>query len=439
MIQAAPGSFGQSVAALTTVRLLGMAAGFAVSVIGARALDQTEFGAAGVAIAIGTVAALLCNGGVNIATIYLAGRSPDQRGEIFRATSAIALTGILLSWLVVAAASIGLGEVLKLGGRGELFAAAGVVAAGVIGFEYGGSLLLAVSRPAAYAAVDLGRSLATLALTVGAMALAATDASFVVATGLAYLFGASAAISAANRASGSVGIGWQPRLMRASLGLGLRGQVGNVLQFLNLRLDLLLIPALLALPAAGIYLVAVRVAEALAQVASAAGSLIFPAVAATDDPRSTALTERTMRTTLVVVAISALAVIAIADPLVAVVFGSEYAGSTTSLRILAVAMVPLAVSRILAGDLKGRGRPGIVSLAMLAAVAVTLALDLLLIPALGIAGAALASLLAYGVAAALLLAAYRAATGSRLAVLVPGRADAAAMVRAARLRRDTPP
>lgn len=63
------------------------------------------------------------------------------------------------------------------------------------------------------------------------------------------------------------------------LGIGLRRQVGNVLQFLNLRLDQLLVPAVLSLSSAGVYLIAVRVSEALAQISGAAGSLIFPEVA----------------------------------------------------------------------------------------------------------------------------------------------------------------
>jgi O-antigen/teichoic acid export membrane protein len=139
-----------------------------------------------------------------------------------------------------------------------------------------------------------------------------------------------------------------------------------------------------------------------------------------------------VRVSLLLVAVAALLVVAVTDPLLALAFGPSYAGASASLRILAVAMLPLSLSRILAGDLKGRGRPGIVSIATLAGLAWTLGLDLLLIPALGIVGAAIASLVAYGVSAVILLAAFRAVTSTPLRHLVPSVADAYALLRLAR-------
>jgi stage V sporulation protein B len=118
-----------------------------------------------------------------------------------------------------------------------------------------------------------------------------------------------------------------------------------------------------------------------------------------------------------------------------VAFGQTYVPGATALRILAIAMLPLSVSRILAGDLKGRGRPGSVSLAMLAAVAATVVLDVALIPRLGIAGAGLASLGAYTVSAAILVVLFRRVTRARIGDLVPGVADVSLLLRAARALR----
>ena len=50
---------------------------------------------------------------------------------------------------------------------------------------------------------------------------------------------------------------------------------------------------------------------------------------------------------------------------------------------------------LIANDLNGRGRPGLASTLSGAAVCITIALDLILIPSLGAAGAALGSLVAY--------------------------------------------
>ena len=432
MNEAAGRSFAASVAILAIVRLLGVAAGFAISVIGARALGDAGFGAAGVAITIGTVAALLGNGGVNIATIYLAGRHPAGRAAVIGATAAIAIVGAVVAIAIALLAGILFGDPLQLGGRSGLFVAAGVLGAGIIGYEYGGALLLAVARRGLFAGIELVRWGVALVLTVLLLGIAPTDVALVLAGAIGYVAAALTALAITQRLTGAVGPRWDPGLVRASLSLGLRGQAGNVLQFMNLRLDLLLIPALLSLSAAGVYLVAVRASEVLMHVSSAAGSLIFPAVAGHPDPRSATLTQRTVRISVLVVAAAALALILLADPLLSIAFGPEYAGASVSLRILALAMLPLSVSRILAGDLKGRGRPGIVSVATLAALAWTLGLDLLLIPAFGIAGAALASLVAYAVSAAILLAAFRAVTGTSLSHLLPRASDATALLRLAR-------
>jgi stage V sporulation protein B len=429
---AADRSFAVSVAALAAVRLLGVLIGFAVTVIGARLLAQAELGAAGVAITIGMVAALACNGGVNIAAIYLGGRLPERRRSVLGATSLVAVAGAGVSILLVALAAWLLAAALGLAGREWLFAAAGLVSAGIVGFEYGGAVLLVLGRQRAFALAELLRAIVTLAAVIALLVAWSTDTAFVIATGAGYIAGAVLSLGLGQAQTGSVRPRWDAELVRRSLAIGLRGQAGNVLQFLNLRLDLLLIPFLLNLSAAGLYVVAVRMSEVLTQVASAAGSLIFPVVAAGSDAGATELTERTVRLSLLVVAIAAVLLIAVADPLLATAFGAMYEPAAPALRILAVAMLPLSLSRILAGDLKGRGRPGSVSLAMLVALAATVVLDLLLIPGFGIAGAGLASLGAYSISAAILIVLFVRRTGASLANLVPGRADLGTLLRAAR-------
>jgi Na+-driven multidrug efflux pump len=94
-----------------------------------------------------------------------------------------------------------------------------------------------------------------------------------------------------------------------------------------------------------------------------------------------------------------------------------------ALRIMLLAMLPLSLVRIMAGDLKGRGRPGIVSIAALVALLGTIAFDLLLIPAMGIEGAALASLLTYSTSASLLLMTYWRVTGGSMRALLPTLSD----------------
>jgi O-antigen/teichoic acid export membrane protein len=288
--------------------------------------------------------------------------------------------------------------------------------------------------------VEALSSLALTALILVAISRSATG--FLAAAAIGYWAGALAAAFLARRQLGPLPLGVRRSFAGEALGIGLRGQVGNILQYLNLRLDLLLVPALLNLASAGVYLVAVRISEVLTQVSSSSAAFLFPHVAAQAERDATATTERATRMTLVVVVLGGLPLLLLAEPILSLAFGDEFVGGAGALRIMLVAMLPLSLVRIMAGDLKGRGRPGTVSLAALTALVATVVLDLLLIPLLGIEGAALASLLTYSTSAAMLLVIYRRLTGGSLRALVPATSDLRSLLamgrRAATRRRATP-
>ena len=252
--------------------------------------------------------------------------------------------------------------------------------------------MLGLGQPGRFTILELIRGWGSL-LAVGFLLIGPlrTDAGFVLGMALGY---AAAAV---------MGLGWtrssgfslSPRVdttfSRTALGFGLRGQIGNVFQFLGVRLDVLLVPALLDLRAAGVYYVAVRVSDVVGQAATAAASLIFPRVAALADRRSTALTERVTRMTLWLVAAAALVLALSGELILRVFFGVEYVGGAVVLPILLVAVIPISTGRIIAADLKGRGRPELVSIAALVAVGATFAFQVTLIPILGLVGAGIAA------------------------------------------------
>jgi stage V sporulation protein B len=419
-------AFGRDVALLTIVRLASVGAGFLTSVLAARILGASAVGAAGVAMTIATVSALVCNGGLNIAAIYFLGRRPHERREIVRHTFTLGLVaGALAILLVAASAPIIAGLIPAL--PAELFVAAAVLAASIIGFELGGSLVLGLDLRGMYLRVQSVEGIGSLVTTaVILLAVSPTSTGFVAAAAMAYLAAALYATLTVRRSVGTGLLGFDARFSREAIGLGLRGQVGNVLQFLNLRLDLLLIPLFVDLGAAGVYLVAVRMSEVVSQVASASAAFLFPAVAR-DDPSATELTERTIRLTLAVVILIGLVIAAAADILLSVFFGSVFQAGSSALRITMLAMIPLALTRLLASDVKGRGRPGLVSIAAAISLVATIGCNLLLIPVMGIEGAAVASLLAYSLGAAVLMVAFARLTGTPSRRLFPGPRDFAAI------------
>jgi stage V sporulation protein B len=421
-------SFGRDVAVLTVVRILGTAAGFGTSIVTARWLGPAELGLAGAVLTVGTIAALIANGGLNIASIYFLGRRPDQRDSI----AARAFTLGLVASLLAAGIAVLLAALLRGLTQGVvepvLLAAAAALGGGIVGYELNGSLLLGLGRRRPYVVAQVIEGIGSFVAAVAIVVFVApTAAGYVLSAAVAFIAAAVYAAADIRRSIRGRLLAFDRTFTVESLALGLRGQVGNVLQFLNLRLDLLIVPWLLDLRAAGIYLIAVRMSEVVTQVAGAAAAFLFPAVARSGIT-ATALTERTIRITLIVVGFGGLVIVLLAEPLLTLFFGADYAAGTSALRITMVAMIPLAITRILAGDLKGRGRPGLVSIGAGVALIGSVALDLLLIPVLGISGAALASVGAYGMGAVILLAAYRSVTGSSLTALIPTAADVRTLI-----------
>jgi len=363
------------------VRFISVAAGFLTSVIGARLLGSDGIGAAGIAVVLATVAAVVCNGGSNISTIYLLGRRPAHRRLLIGALIPIAMAGAVLAATLVGLSGVTVGPLIGLPQRADLFMAAAALGAVIVTYEFAGAVLLGLGLTRAYVLSELVRGVGALVATaLLLLVIWRSDIGFVAAAAIAILI---AALLSAYRIVRSVGA-VTPRIdggvVSEALGIGLRGQVGNILQLVSLRLDQLIVPAFLSLSSAGVYLIAVRATEALAQVGSAAGSLIFPEVARQGNVVETSLTERAVRATLVMIGVAGLALGLLAEPFLATAFGPEFASGSLALRILLVAMLPLSMARILAGDLKGRGRPGTVSIAMGLAAIITVMLDLVLIP-----------------------------------------------------------
>jgi O-antigen/teichoic acid export membrane protein len=100
----------------------------------------------------------------------------------------------------------------------------------------------------------------------------------------------------------------------------------------------------------------------------------------------------------------------LAGPAVGLLFGAEFLPSVPAFRILAAAMVFLGVGTMLSNYLAATGFPWFAVHAWLGATVLNVALNLVLIPAAGIAGAALASLVCY---AAVLVALWLYALGDR--------------------------
>jgi O-antigen/teichoic acid export membrane protein len=186
-----------------------------------------------------------------------------------------------------------------------------------------------------------------------------------------------------------------PGLARDVLSYGFRAQIGGVIMLMNLRLDFILIQLMAGPVVLGIYAIASKFAELVKVVSLALNYVLYPRFAREGTGRAAASARRLLPKSVLVTAGTAIPLILTAGLLIPLAYGSEFAAAVGPAQVLLIGLAVDGAAGVLTGYLYGVGRPGLNSWAMAAGLAVTVTLDLLLIPAHGAAGAAVASAVAY--------------------------------------------
>jgi O-antigen/teichoic acid export membrane protein len=196
------------------------------------------------------------------------------------------------------------------------------------------------------------------------------------------------------------------KLLKDSTKYGLKAYFGNLTQFLNYRLDMLLVAAFLTPASVGFYSVAVGIAERLWMLPGAIATVLFPRISSLKDTEANSLTPRIARHTFLIIFIFSLILALIAKPLIKILFGSVFLPSVMPLIILLPGIIALGGCKILTADLAGRGKPQFGTYAAFASLVVNIPLNLWLIPKWGISGAAFASSTAYITATLMVMVAF---------------------------------
>lgn len=175
----------------------------------------------------------------------------------------------------------------------------------------------------------------------------------------------------------------------------------------NYKLDILLLGWLSTREEVGLYAVAVSVGEMLWQLPAAVGLVVFSRSANVKDAtRWHAELARSVRISLWVTLMGALALLVIAPPLFDLLFGDDFSRSAAMTLWLLPGLVLMVVFKLLNMDLAGKGKPYVSLFIMLPALGLNVALNYLLIPQLGGNGAAIASTISYLTAAIIMLWVY---------------------------------
>ncbi|SEL49755.1 oligosaccharide flippase family protein [Streptacidiphilus jiangxiensis] len=189
---------------------------------------------------------------------------------------------------------------------------------------------------------------------------------------------------------------------------GARGQLGNVLMLVNLRLDFVVLGAIAGPAVLGVYAVASKFAELMRLPAAALNYVLYPRFAR-EEPREAAADARhllpraLLGTLLLTPVVAGAAVVALP-----VLYGRAFHGAVVPALILLIGLAVEGAAAVSSAYLCGAGRPGANSLGMGMGVVITVVLDVLLIPRHGAVGAAVASSAAYLVTTCMLTTISRA-------------------------------
>ncbi|MFH1957028.1 MAG: flippase [bacterium] len=228
------------------------------------------------------------------------------------------------------------------------------------------------------------------------------------------LLGATLAWALTNIIAGAVSIYFVQRLTgikwavdfkfcKELIKFGVKGYLATIMNFLNYRLDILLINFFTSAVLVGYYSISVLIAETLLFFPTSIGLALFPRTAQSSRELPYRSTPQICRVSLFLTFISACILFVLSKSIILILFGKQFIPAYQPLKILLPGIAALSVCNILNFDLIGRGKPIFVTYASGVALGINIILNLLFIPRWGISGAALSSTLSYVVMTAIVL------------------------------------
>ena len=440
--QGTPEAGGSSLGFLGHVNLVFLtyvanaALAFGVAVLVARALGPEGRGVYALLLLSASIAQAVLGLGMGVSAVYFLGKRTYPLSRIVANSHQVTLISAVVSGLLVLLAWPVVGDALL--DRDVPYWVFAFAVPLALSYNLLTTLLQGASRFLAMNAVVLAQPLVLLA---GLVAVAAVGD---VSTTAALIAWCAALLAATLLALGLLGTKAMPvsellrvdwPSLRNQVRFGVQGQVGNLVQLLNYRLDQYIVLLFVSTAGVGIYAVSVTMSQSIWFFANAIAAVLLPRLIATDESEASRTTSLLCRNTLLLSALAAGGLAAVSPWLVEGLFGARFGSSVVPLLWLLPGTVALAGSKILTSYIFSQGRPMTNSLITVASLVVTLAADFALIPPFGVTGAAIASSLAYSVHFALSLEAYRRLSGGSAweAVVIRGE-DIRRYLEAARQR-----
>jgi len=218
---------------------------------------------------------------------------------------------------------------------------------------------------------------------------------------------------------------WNGALVKGALRFGVQQNLGNLLDFLNYRFDMLLVNYYLEPAYVGYYSISVVIAEKLWYVPNVLSAVLHPRVAhAGEEGAANRDTAQVSRITVLIIGVGSLAILLLGRLLVRILYSNRFLPAVTPLFLLLPGIFMISLAKILTSDLTARGYPRANMWAGLVAIVSNVILNVILIPRMALGGAALSSTVSYSLYAVVIVIYFMRVTGVRLGLLViPTAAD----------------
>ena len=195
------------------------------------------------------------------------------------------------------------------------------------------------------------------------------------------------------------------------LGYGVKFYVSIMASVVIFRADLLIVNHFRGAGEAGVYAVASQVSFLLMMLPGVIAMLLFPRVASSQDPRGEFAIQVTRHVSFVMLIMCAAA--AIGSFALPWVYGARFADATIQLLILLPGVCLIGIESVLVQHFTGTGLPVAIPVFWLITLAVSLGLNLALVPGFGARGAAVTSTISYALIFVLVAVYFCMKTGRR--------------------------
>jgi O-antigen/teichoic acid export membrane protein len=190
------------------------------------------------------------------------------------------------------------------------------------------------------------------------------------------------------------------RRVRATVGLGLKLHIGLIASYLLLRADVFLVSHYLGVREVGVYSLAVLFAELVVLLTNPLVIAALPFQAEASIHEAGRLSFKAARFNLIFALALGAGFAATLWLVIPLVYGSEFDGAYPALVALLPGIAAMAVSRSLGTWLTRQERPWVLTGLGVAVFVLNLALNVVLLPVIGLVGASIASTIAYAALAA---------------------------------------